>query len=279
MKKLCLTVLVAFAVITVTNAQELKSKKDVPFLPEAGDYALGIDATPIFNFFGNFIKINSGAPFADPAAWNFINNSAETNNAIWGKYFVDEKTAYRANFRIQRNSTTTKTMVDDALAANLNDTFVNIAKKSYFNIVLGAGIEKHRGKGRLVGIYGAEALFCYGKGVAGTENEKHKYGEALNANFAANTTRPLFVKQGATLGIGVRGFVGVEYFFAPKISVGGEFGWGILLKSTGKGKTKDETWSGTTVVTTETETDNSWGGENVIDTDNLTGCINLIFHF
>lgn len=279
MKKFALTILVAFAVITVTNAQDLKSKQGVPILPEAGDYAIGIDASPIFNFFGNMVKINSGAAFADPAAWNFVNNSAETNNAIWGKYFTDAETAYRVNFRLQSMSKTTKTMVDDAAGVNQNDTIVNKAKKSYSNVVIGLGLEKHRGKGRLKGIYGGEFLFNYGKGAFGTENEKNVYGEALSSTFAAGTTRTLKVKQGTTIGIGLRGFVGVEYFFAPKISVGGEFGWGILLKTTGKGKTETETWNGSSVITTETENDNAWGSERTIDTDNLTGCINLIFHF
>lgn len=279
MKKFALTLLVAFAVITVTNAQELKSKSGVPILPEAGDYAIGIDASPIFDFFGNMIKINSGAAFADPSSWDFVNNSAATNQAIWGKYFVEEKTAYRLNLRINKNSQTTKTMVDDALGAALNDTFVDVAKKSYYNIVLGAGIEKHRGKGRLQGLYGAEVLIGFGKGAVGSENEKYKYEEALSANFGAGYSRPLKLKQGTTMGIGVRAFVGVEYFFAPKISVGGEFGWGAMLSKTGKGKSENETWNGTAVITKETESDAGWGGETDIDTDNLNGCINLIFHF
>ena len=33
--------------------------------------------------------------------------------------------------------------------------------------------------------------------------------------------------EGLDVAIGARGFVGVEYFVVPKISIGGEYGWGI----------------------------------------------------
>ena len=109
MKKFALIIAVVFGAIVVSNAQELKSKAGVPILPEAGDYAIGIDATPIFNFFGNMIKINSGAAFADPAAWNFVDGT----NAIYGKYYKDAETAYRVTVRLHGGTTTNKNYVTD----------------------------------------------------------------------------------------------------------------------------------------------------------------------
>jgi hypothetical protein len=43
-------------------------------------------------------------------------------------------------------------------------------------------------------------------------------------------------RYGATFGAGVRGFVGVEYYIAPKICIGTEFGWRAMLSQTGKSK-------------------------------------------
>ncbi len=86
-----------------------------------------------------------------------------------------------------------------------------------------------------------------------------------------------------TFGIGVRGFVGVEYFFAPKISIGGEFGWGINFLSTAKGSSETEVWDGTGVKTTETESagDSQFhvDTDNLAGVDNLDGSINLLFYF
>ena len=67
--------------------------QDKQFMPEAGDYAIGIDATPFLNYVGNLIGGNDGntAP-----SWNYLT----TNQTITGKYFVDENMAYRGSLRL-----------------------------------------------------------------------------------------------------------------------------------------------------------------------------------
>ncbi len=42
---------------------------------------------------------------------------------------------------------------------------------------------------------------------------------------------------------GLRGFVGVEYFVIPKISVGGEFGLGFMYSKVGEGYVNTESWN------------------------------------
>ncbi len=286
MKKVTILLSAMLFVALISNAQEeLKNKKGVPILPAAGDYALGIDATPIFNFFGNFVKINSGAAFNDPSSMNFVNG----NNAIYAKYFVDAKTAYRINLRIGLTSTTDKEYVQQDGQADPLVTVEDKAKYGNTNIILGAGMEKRRGEGRLQGFYGAEAQLMF----AGT-SEKYTYGnafsssnttpgmtnfDAANPNVLSASSRITKAKGGSTIGIGARAFVGVEYFFAPKISVGGEFGWGLAIASQGDGKVTTESWDGanSTVKTTETKT--GGGGYMGFDTDNFGGCIYMLFHF
>ena len=53
MKKSIALVALAFGVSSAF-AQDLTSKKGEPFLPEAGDYMIGIDANPFLNYLGNF---------------------------------------------------------------------------------------------------------------------------------------------------------------------------------------------------------------------------------
>ncbi len=63
MKKPVLIAALAF-VVTGAFAQDLTSKKGEPILPEANDWAISMDATPIFNFVGNAFNgnTNNGAP-------------------------------------------------------------------------------------------------------------------------------------------------------------------------------------------------------------------------
>jgi hypothetical protein len=277
MKKFALIIAVVFGTIVVSNAQELKSKTGVPILPEAGDYAIGIDATPIFDFFGNMIKINSGAAFADPASWDFVDGT----NAIYGKYYQDAETALRANLRIGKHSFKDVELVTDVTSTETPPAEVeDIQKISSSAYILGVGMEKHRGKGRLSGFYGAEAQFM----LAGYK-ETYEYGNSLSATNTAHTSTfgqtagILTDKSGTNWGFGVRGFVGVEYFFAPKVSVGGEFGWGIMYSKEGKGKTEVEAWDFVSGGAKTTETETAGERNFDIDTDNFGGCINLTFHF
>jgi hypothetical protein len=95
--------------------------------------------------------------------------------------------------------------------------------------------------------------------------------------------------NGSTFMFGVRGFVGVEYFILPKISLGGEFGWGLGLGTT-TGKTTSSiesignTGSGANVVGTTTS-EQPKSGYFMLDTDNQnsffgpSGTLRLNFHF
>lgn len=271
--------------ITVSAQEELKNKHGVPILPAAGDYAIGIDASPIFNFFGNFVKINSGATFVDPSSMSFVNG----NNAIFAKYYVDAATAYRANIRIGLTSTTDKEYV---MQDGQSDPLVTVEDKAKYgntNVILGLGMEKRRGNGRLQGFYGAEAQLKF----AGS-SKKYTYGNAFSSsnttptmtnfdvsdpNVLSGSTRITKAKSGSTIGIGARAFVGVEYFFAPKISVGGEFGWGLGISSQGDGKVTTEAWdfANSSVKTVESKTGGA--GYMGFDTDNFGGSIYMLFHF
>jgi hypothetical protein len=131
-------------------------------------------------------------------------------------------------------------------------------KVSNTGIGLSAGIEKRKGKTRLQGYYGAEAFLWIGSSTT-----KNTYANAMSdstgmatstTQFATGgtgttgttyagsptSTRITQIKNGTNFQFGVRGFVGVEYFILPKISLGGEFGWGIGISTTGAGQTTTE---------------------------------------
>lgn len=308
MKKIITTI--ALAVTFTAFAQDgLTSKKGEPILPEAGDWAIGIDATPFLDYAGNFFgkQNNNTAP-----TWNF----QSWNSMILGKYFVEANKAYRAGIRLGFESTTTRKMVLDRTSNPSTHTVFptadpmveNTWKRSERNIGLTGGLEIRKGKTRLQGYYGGEV----GLYLAGGK-DKFTYGNALapTASYPVNVdiiddafagagnvtstppiqgvigdARATEIKWGSTFGFGLRGFIGAEYFILPKMAIGGEFGWGLLFSSTGKSKT---TWesvgnpSNPTVGTTTIE--GSKSGFFGIDTDNYNNLfgpaasLRLTLHF
>lgn len=286
---------------------ELKSKKGEAILPEAGDWSLGIEATPFLNYVGNFFgkTANNNAP-----TWNFL-QSAQT---ITGKYFKDEKTAYRGSLRIGKGSQTTRSMVADRTIAPASQTVFpnpvsmkeNEWKHSSTDIGLAGGIEMRKGKTRLQGYYGGELgiyfssskdKFTYGNALTPASSAVPVSADAADAFAGANNYDPAPPiqlagpgrvterKNGSMLSFGVRGFIGAEYFVLPKMSIGGEFGWGIGLTSMGKSKTTIESVGGTTPAPGTATIEGAKQGSFALDTDNNnsvwgpTGSLRLNFHF
>lgn len=296
-------------------AQDLTSKKGEPILPEAGDWGLGIDATPFLEYAGNFF----GKTSTNPApTFNFLTNG----QTITGRYFSDATTAYRGTLRIGLGSVTERNMVA-ALPTGTAITFPtpsneveNVWKHSQNFVGLSGGLEMRRGKTRLQGYYGGEVGILFG-----SSRDKFEYGNALSTNSTSpvgvtpadqfslnsngdvanniinNTTignvpnidaRILDRKNGSTLGFGLRGFIGVEYFIFSKMSLGGEFGWGFLLISNGKSTTVMESIGSDTngnPVIGETTIEGAKAGNWYLDTDNNNslwgpaGTLRLNFYF
>ncbi len=319
MKKSIALVAMAFGVSSAF-AQDLTSKKGEPILPEAGDWAIAVDATPFLNYAGNFFgkTATNVAPKFD---------FATDNMTVWGKYFKDANTAYRAGIRLgMNNEKTNKNVAKLATSTNTvavsfpsaSEVVTSTHKDKSTNIGLTVGIEKRKGKTRLQGFYGAELGLSFGK-----DKHAYTYGNALQVgsatgsltaitvadadDFGTNPTiapaiqglnaggaRVTEIKGGSVIGFGVRGFIGAEYFILPKISIGGEFGWGLGLTMTGKSKTTYEGIGMSSGATTETvgtatiegakkstfgidtNTNNTVFGGN---TGNAGGTIRLAFHF
>lgn len=240
--------ILAMLIGAAASAQDMMmSKKGTPILPESGDWGIGIGANSTLEYFGNLMNGNNSAPSFD---W------PSSENVIQGKMFKDANTAYRVGLRIGYNSN--KTTEADPQDGELSET-----KDNAMDIFLSGGIQKYRGKGRLRGFYGGEA----GLGLGSAKTTYSYEGDAP----AGETLED---KQGGTFSFGVRGFIGAEYFFAPKMSVSGEFGWGIGLSSQGEGEV--------TVADGTGGSDSAKTGKSSsfsIDTDNAGGSIILSFYF
>lgn len=294
MKKIITTI--ALAVSLTAFAQDgLTSKKGEPILPEAGDYAIGIDATPFLEYAGNFFgktAVNN-AP-----TWNF----QSVNAMILGKYFKEANSAYRVGLRLglvnQKGEVNTPKRGATAPSFPApTDDVKNTYKYSNTRIGLTGGLEMRKGKTRLQGYYGGEVGLYFGG-----NKKTYTYGNALNPAASAGTAQVVVsltgddidgtnvtsntVAYGQTgnaritenkvsgiLLFGIRGFVGAEYFVLPKLSIGGEFGWGIMFGSNGKQKITYETQGvptgATDAVSGSVTHERKLGSGFSIDTDNM----------
>ena len=238
------TVLFAAAIFTVSAATaqtgEITSAKGENWLSQDGDWGLTFDATPLLNYAGNLF--NGTAGNGGVALNNIFASNNGSNVIIAGKKLMDANTAYRGRVRIGFGSLKGTELVptadpnDDAL-----NTTENVTKDGFFALNLGVGLEKRVGSTRVVGVYGAE--FNVGFGNSKTSYE---YGDALSANnpVATNTFNQgagvTEVKSGSIFSLGVNAFAGVEWFCAPKISLSGEYTWGLALQSRGIASTTTE---------------------------------------
>ena len=104
------------------------------------------------------------------------------------------------------------------------------------------GHEWRTGISRVQGYVGVQGGFLYGKSKT-TDSDDNVQSEF------------------STIGVGVEGFLGAEYFVAPKLSIGGQFMWGPVYSVINDIETEDKT----TVFD--------------ISAKNANGALMLTFHF
>lgn len=250
-------------------AQQDKPEKN--YLPEEGDVTIGINAIPFLKYLGNCFSdagnntINAtdvgGVPsIGFPVAPGLQNPTI----SIFGKYFLTDQTALRLNVGIGIGSKTQRGYAPDDAALVADPLSVAQVEDSYkyrsTGFSLAAGYEWRRGGKRLQGFWGGQAVVAY-------SNSKHffNYGNAiteinqtpsqtstvwdnpvsgqtvptLNPNIG-NNSRLLQQNDGRSWTYGVGGFVGVEYYIAPKIAIGCEMSLNLLWTTEGKSLQKSE---------------------------------------
>lgn len=269
-KLVALTAIMTSLSLNAQMTPVLKNKRGIPILPEQNDYCLGLSANPFFTYFGQMF--NGTAGNASPSAM-FANN----NGMIFGKYMKTAKMAYRGSFRIGFNREVVTTNVKDmSPGAPVEGVVSDLQKRSSVFIGLGFGIEKRKGSAtRLQGFYGYEGLISYNSGT----NINYTYGNNLEY-LDTGLIRVKKLKSSSLFSIGLRGFAGVEYFIAPKFSIGAELGYGPSLgfRSTSEQTTEQHDFSSAS-TTSEVSVLSPKSTSFSLDTDNYNGIIKLLFYF
>ncbi|MCB0401717.1 MAG: hypothetical protein KDD41_06515 [Flavobacteriales bacterium] len=284
MKKKVLFVASLFLATAMFAQDGLTSKKGEAYLPEAGDWAIGFDANPFLQYGGQMFNGATTNSFGG-ATWQG-NNTATM--ALMGKYYKDESTAYRLMFRFGMGGDNFTT-IQDTSTTSLPGTGALENKTTNSNglaFIVGGGLEKRKGNTRIQGYYGGQIMI----GILGGSSSTYEYGATMDSTNVANgiivdengtpgSARATEMKNGGTFLIGLNGFIGVEWFIFPKVSVGAEYGWGFSMASTGEGETTTESWNFVDnrmdSYTTKTGSAGSWA----FDTGVTGGNINILFHF
>ena len=225
--KFTLTLIMLLVSIFSANGQQdsvLRDKKDRIILPEKNNFAFGISINPIFDYLGNTFN---------GSQYNSLNLGL-IYNQLYGKYFLSSNSALRFRLGIRTTNRDIQVNVGELLLIEEKFTEVDVT----------AGYERRNGKSRLQHFYGGEISIAYEE-----VKHEHDYRGFLPDNIG--------LRESEGLGVGLRGFFGIEYFVFPKLSLGGECGLGI--SSTDTFKAPDRKYS--------------------INTDILGGQIFMLYHF
>lgn len=283
MKKVLLVVVCSFLFFGV-NAQDepLTGKKGQLILPESGDIGLGVNMIPFFNWFGNSFNNNSNNLYA--SSNKFFNVFG--NSVLMGKYMLSEKTAVRVHFGFNLSSISENEYIRNNASNNPMDMVLDTRTADQGHYTLALGYEMRRGKGRIQGYYGVDLIlrlqqstgytYSYGNGYSNSNLVPTSYDWGTNLN---DNQRVVADGSTTTFGVGVRGFVGVEYFVAPKLSLGVEFGWGVALNSTFESTASSEYFD---IATGEVGINNTTQGASTAfsaGVDNMNGAVFMFFYF
>ena len=228
------------------SAKDGKEKKDVSeYLPEAGDFAVSVSANPFINFVGNIFNntVNQtiGTFGGDPYNVGGIN---QPRVSIAGKYMLTDELGLRVNLGWIHDANTQNAYVpDDAELTNdplsgkkLTDSYITRESGGSFS----AAIEYRVGKRRVQGVFSAGLLYAFSY-----KSDKYSFGNAITEiNQNPTISRELAIDSNPEVANTPDGFssmrylkkfndtpsnyaglilsAGIEWFVAPKISIGGE---------------------------------------------------------
>ena len=300
MKKVKYSLIMAFSLVcAIAFAQEKKELKAIPdgWMPQQGDIALGISAKPLLNYVGNIFNGNTD---------NYVNNDffggepinsflpAQPNYSILGKYQIADNIALRANIGFLGFNVKSKEYVQDDKAVALDplsrDEVIDVANYKRNGASFAIGAEYQRRYRKVQGYAGASLYYAFGK-----RSETYTYGNAItdinqtpsisqgwwqSVDYLPNA-RPLETYSYDNFNaFGVVGHIGIEYFFAPKISIGGELNLSFIRGWEPQQYAKYEGWNSTTQQVEEyTRTIAPGSSLNFYGTQNVGGNVFVNFYF
>lgn len=164
----------------------------------------------------------------------------ETGNLLRFRYFTQDKLALRLGFGLSSANET-------ANAYGATDSQEGEVTRKSTDLLVNLGLEKHfTGTERLSTYVGGDLLIGYGSTKASYENSNNNFNNpAFVDNVSGSVSGP------NTLSLGLRGVVGADYYFAKRLYLGVEGGFGLLYAKEGKTKISNTVAGNTTTSEVE----------------------------
>jgi hypothetical protein len=264
------------------NDEPLTGKKGQVILPQKGDIGVGVNLIPFFYWMGNSFNANADNTYAsDDKFFNIFGNSV-----IIGKYLLTDNSALRLAWGVNMGNATKEEYVQDDASNDPNIMVKDSRTLNWSRASLALGYEMRKGKRRLQGFWGVDLRVSYNKNSDYTYSYGNGYSlsnlvpTAYNWGSNLNTNKRTLSHTGSNVwGVGLRGFVGVEYYIAPKVCIGAEFGWGVMYQHTLATTISEEYYNPTSQ---EVALENNYvAASNRVSAgvDNFDGTVYLMFFF
>ncbi|TCO04985.1 hypothetical protein [Natronoflexus pectinivorans] len=253
---LCLIFAPSFAQINNDGIEHIDNQENATqtrhaseYFPEAGDIAIGFDATPFLNYVGNMFN---------GATTNSLNLG---DNTLHFRYFLTDYTAARVALRINSHRSMDAFYLDDQAAqavdplsrSQVEDRRITLSN----NYQLKVGYLMFRGENRLRGFFGGDVFVGYEK-----QRREFEYGNQMtalnpspltvsnwnNGNASNSSSRVLERTGGSSLSLGLGAVIGAEYYLLPRVCIGVETGLVYGQTFYGQGNHQSEIMVGSTLV-------------------------------
>ena len=296
MKKLISIIAIGLMPFMSINAQSGDSKN---YLPEQGDMAFGINVKPVLKYVGNIFNGTTNNKLKNLGGEPIISNVPEFEDfesdfspavSIMTKYMLTDSWGLRANVGLMLSKNTDREYVIDDKKVMLDpfneSKLIDTRYQSTNGMSLMLGAEYRKGSNRIQGVFGMGILLgCY------SQNIDYDFANAvtpLNNNPTSaswvrnckNGYRIVNEKTKANLFYGITGSAGVEWFVAPKVSLGAEVNLSLYHINGGQLYTQSEGYNNVTQQLVE-RTDLTSPGDDKLrfGTENLGGSLYMAFYF
>jgi hypothetical protein len=264
-KIVIVSIALVFVMTNVFAQEETKVKKDrggkdfSEILPQAGDFALGLDMAKLIKSINNSITTPSAVD---------ANSVVAFRSDFFGKYFLTDRSAVRARLGIGINNFTNRAFVRDDAKNLLNppidplleEKVVDVHKNRNTTLELGIGYEYRRSLWRVQGYVGGEVfggvnihrdVYEYGNPMTATNTTPTSAYTSVGIGLNTGSYRPLESVKGNTMILGAAIFIGADFFICRNLSIGAEFDLEGRYNRTGELGLKTETWLLQQAYTTE----------------------------
>lgn len=290
--------LLSIICLLVAGASFAQDKPQKEWLPKRGDMAIGVDVIPLLKYVGNAFNGNlnnsldhlGGSPFTKGST--YFDTDLMPDVSITGKYMLTDRWGLRANVGlIIKRQLNTGYVVDDlALLADLLSEKKNIdrslVRKGGMSLMLGG--EYRKGERKVQGVFSMGMLLAFQRNKA-----TYDWGNKMTVNnqqptianeigvYDPNGYRPLKVLPArATVYAGLTGSAGVEWFVAPKISIGAEVNLSAYYVVQAKQYLKSEGYNPSLgAIEKRTDLIKPANRTFVLGTESLGGSLNMTFFF